>query len=265
MSNAGTKRLTVNIDGTQATASLVQQALAKATANTTVSLSAAQAFSSAEEIAILNSAGTKPFNPAYNGAQMTGAALQQILGAAGTNTAVSVNTAQAFSSAEWSQISASAGSKKFSPDFNGTQTNDSLIRQVLTAAGTNTAVSVNTAQAQGLSDLISICETAGAKQLTLDINGAQASESFVIQVINAAETNTTVSVNTAQAFGQDDIANIVEAAGSKKLSLRLNGSQTSASYINAAMANAGTNTSITLDVAHALSASNLISFVQTAG
>ncbi len=108
----------------------------------------------------------------FNGAELTADHLQQVISAAGTNTSVRVHTAQAIAISTLLSCISLAGSTKFlSLDFNGAQLTANNLQQAIAAAGANTSISVNTAQATNIDTLVSVIKS--NKKFSADFNGAQ--------------------------------------------------------------------------------------------
>ncbi len=259
-------KLTLLFNGEQTPPDLLKQVTATAGANTTVSVSTAQAYINGKNkaVSIANAAGnTKRLALGFNGAQTTAAALKQVTTVAGSNTTVSVNAVHAHmdGSNEAVAIANIAGNtKKLALDFNGAQTAAVALKKVIAAAGTNTTVSVNAAQAyiNGKNEAAAIADIAGnIKRLALDFDGELTAAAALKEVIAAAGTRTRVSVSTAQAYidGNNEAVAIAFAAGdSKRLSMGFNGERTAAAALMQVIAAAGARTAISVDTAQVYTA-----------
>ena len=154
------KRFSADFNGAQLTANNLQQAIAAAGTNTSISVNTAQAVNIDTLLSVIRS--NKRFSANFNGAQLTANNLQQAVAAAGTNTSISVNTAQSVNIETLLSIMGTAGStKKFSASFDGEFLNTTNLKRAVSAAGSNTSVTVNDAQKVSISTLLSIVNTAG--------------------------------------------------------------------------------------------------------
>jgi predicted glycosyltransferase len=150
----------------------------------------------------------------FNGAQTILSQLQPVFSAVGVNTTIIVNTAQTWSTADLTTLERTAGNKGLGLEFNGAQSLLAQLRSVVSSAGTNTTVAINTAQTWSTADLTSLEGTAGSsKKLTLSFNGTQTILSQAQPVVTAAGTNTTVNINTIQGWSTADLVSLVTAAG----------------------------------------------------
>jgi methyl coenzyme M reductase alpha subunit len=262
-------KISLIFDGSALTSNTLQQAVAAAGSNTSISVHTAQAVNISTLLAILSSAGnTKTLNLTFNGAQLTANNLEQAVAAAGTNTSIGVNTAQAVNiSTLLSVLNTAGNTKKFSAEFNGAQLTANNLHQAVAAAGANTSISVNTAQAVNITTLLSVLNTAGAtKKFSAEFNGAQLTANNLQQAVSAAGANTSISVNTAQAVNITTLLSVINTAGAtKKFSAELNGAQLTANNLQQAVAAAGANTSISVNTAQAVNITTLLSALNTAG
>jgi hypothetical protein len=135
--------------------------------------------------------------------------------AAGARTAISVNTAQAIHiNTLLAVLSAAGNTKTFSADFNGAQLTANNLQQAVTAAGTKTAISVNTAQAVNISTLLAILSSAGdTKNFSANFNGAQLTANNLQQAVAAAGNNTTIVVNSAQSVPINVLLELINIVG----------------------------------------------------
>ncbi|ENF0686764.1 hypothetical protein ABPG11_006744, partial [Pseudomonas aeruginosa] len=142
-------KLILDFDGRLLNPSNMLEALSKAGKNTSISISNAQALNIDTLLKATTAAeNTKNLSTTFNGAELTANNLQEVINLAGSLTRVSTIAAQAINiNTLLSAISTAGNSKSFSAEFNGAQlSSDNLLRAV-NAAGTNTSISVNTAQA----------------------------------------------------------------------------------------------------------------------
>ncbi|RTR47228.1 hypothetical protein, partial [Pseudomonas aeruginosa] len=195
-------KLILDFDGRLLNPSNMLEALSKAGKNTTISISNAQALNIDTLLKATTTAeNTKNLSTTFNGAELTANNLQEVINSAGSLTRVSAIAAQAINiNILLSAISTAGNSKSFSAEFNGAQlSSDNLLRAV-NAAGTNTSISVNTAQAANITALLQTIHAAGnTKTFSAEFNGAQLTSNNIQQALDAAGTRTSISVNTAQA------------------------------------------------------------------
>lgn len=217
INDAGNSKVfAANFNGAQLTGTNLQQALTAAGTNTTIGVNNSQGINITTLLQLLSIAGnTKKFNADFNGAQLTSNNLQQAVSAAGTNVSISVNTAQAANITALLQAIQNAGStKNLSADFNGAQLTADNLQQALTAAGTKTSISVNTAQAVNITTMLQLLSIAGAnKHFSATFNGAQLTANNLQQAVSNAGANTTIIVASAQSAPIATILDIIGTAG----------------------------------------------------
>ncbi|MGU2448359.1 hypothetical protein ACSESA_10605 [Pseudomonas aeruginosa] len=100
--------------------------------------------------------------------------------------------------------------------------------KILAAAGPNTLVTLANAQSRPLAELIPVIQSAGSRHLALEIDATRASENQALQLINAAiGPNTSLSISSINSFTSQAVTNVINAGKSKKLSIHIDGSNTS--------------------------------------
>jgi hypothetical protein len=118
--------------------------------------------------------------------------------------------------------------------------------QILNAAGSNTQITLSNAQGRPIAELAPVIQSAGSRNLKLQIDGLRASESQTVEIINSSiGPNTSVEISSINSFTQQAISNVVTAAAGKKISVKVNcatASEAQAVFI----ANAVRDTSIEL-------------------
>ena len=118
--------------------------------------------------------------------------------------------------------------------------------QILSAAGSNTQITLSNAQGRPIAELAPVIQSAGSRNLKLQIDGLRASESQTVEIINSSiGPNTSVEISSINSFTQQAISNVVTAAAGKKISVKVNcatASEAQAVFI----ANAVRDTSIEL-------------------
>ncbi|MBA1180334.1 hypothetical protein G7008_07410 [Pseudomonas psychrotolerans] len=118
--------------------------------------------------------------------------------------------------------------------------------QILNAAGSNTQITLSNAQGRPIAELAPVIQSAGSRNLELQIDGLRASESQAVEIINSSiGPNTSVEISSINSFTQQAISNVVTAAAGKKISVKVNcatASEAQAVFI----ANAVRDTSIEL-------------------
>ena len=154
---------------------------------------------------------------------------------------------------------------KLSLDFNAAQTTKAKLLSVIDAAGANTSISLNTAQTWPSADLVSVIQAAGAKKFSVSLNGAQLTPAILNPSISAAGTNTSIAINTTQAYVAANGVGFIQTAGSKNLNLEFNGAQTTKVMLQSVIGAAGANTSVSLNTAQTWPTSDLVNIVQLAG
>lgn len=194
--------------------------------NTLLTVSSLSSMTSAGISSVLEQAGSKNFTAQVPGDRASVTQILDILNkTTGINTTIILGNAQAQSATSLPQIFSTAGNKKFRPDFDGSKISASLLKQMISSAGQNTVVNVNTAQALSTSDLQGVISTAGTKRLDLNLNGAQFNSGQLVATVKAATSNTFLTVNTAHATNLHDMLEAITASGKTNLTLEYNGAQ----------------------------------------
>lgn len=270
-------KLRITFNGAQASSDQMITVLSSAGTNTTVNINTAQSIPTYLLTKIIQAAGSKNLNLAFNGAQLSGnqgIQIKQALAVAGSATTVSINTAQAVQTAVIVSVIRAAGNKKMHADFNGAQLSGNpgdQLKQALAVAGANTRVSVNSAQSLQSSNLVSVFQAAGSKRFSAAFDGSKLSGNpgdQIKQALAAAGTKASISVSEAQVLATSTLVSIAQAAGSKNLSLNFIGSKFSGrpgDQLKRVLAVAGINTSVSLNSAQSMQLSVLLSIIRAAG
>lgn len=211
-----TKTFSAEFNGAQLTSNNIQQALDAAGTRTSISVNTAQAVNISTLLALINSAkDTKKFSADFNGAQLTADNLQQAISAAASGTSISVNTAQAANISILLQaINIAGNTKKFSANFNGAQLTSNNIQQALRAAGSNTSISMNSAQSANQSTLLELLDIASSsKQFQANYNGGMSNPSNLQQIVSRAGASATVFISDAQGLPIANILTLISSAG----------------------------------------------------
>ena len=204
----------------------------------------------------------------FDGSKPTSNNLQQAVAAAGVQTSIFVNVAQALNVNTLLALLNSAGdTKNFNANFNGAQLTANNLQQAVGAAGAKTTISVNTAQAVNISTLLSALNAAGnTKAFSADFNGAQLTANNLQQAVDAAGAKTAISVNTAQAVNISTLLSVLNTAGdTKNFTASFNGAQLTANNLQQAVSAAGNNTTIVVNSAQSVPINILLGLISTAG
>jgi|GEM_PF-6732921 len=129
-----------------------------------------------------------------------------------------------------SQTLASVGAKKFAITFDAPDFTVPYLKSFVASAGPNTSITLTTPQVLTTSDLLEILTLNGDRKLTLEFNGRQLSVDPVNgdklqQVVAAANTSHTISVNTMQYPPLSYILPIIQSSANTNMVLSYNGSQ----------------------------------------
>ena len=262
---AASKNLVVDFNGDQTILSLIRPLVAASGANTTVSMNTAQVWSSGDLVSLAQAGAAKKLSLTFNGDQTLPSLIQSFVSAMGANSAASMNTSQTWTSANLVSLAQAAGTKKLTTDFNGDQTILSLIQPVVTAAGANTTVSMNTAQTWTSGNLVALAQAGAAKKLSLTFNGAQTLPALIQSFISAMGANSAASMNTSQTWTSANLVSLAQAAGTKTLTVDFNGDQTILSLIQPVVSAEGTGSKVTMNTSQTWTSGNLVSLVQSAG
>lgn len=262
---AGFKNFSLDFNAAQSDLTLVKSVLAAASASTSINMNTAQAWSSSDLVSLVESASAKNLTLSFNPAQSNLALLQTVISAAPPETIFELDTLQAWSANDLVTLVQSAGTKKFSLDFNGAQSNLALIQPVITAAQANTKISLNSAQSWSMNDLTDLETAAGTKNLGLDFNGAQANLSLIQSVLEAALANTNLALNTAQSWSSSDLVTLANIAGAKNLALAFNAAQSNLPLLQSVVGAARSNTAVSMNTAQSWVLDDLTSLTRSAG
>lgn len=265
----GSKNLSVEFNGAQLVSDNLQRSVVAAGSTTSIGVKSAHASDIGTLLRALEIVGDeKRFSANFNGAQLVGNNLQQVVAASGVSSLVIVNTAQSVAINVLLQLLGLAGgSKRFAVQFNGAQLVADHLQQVVAAAGVNTNISVNTAQATNIGTLLEVFRIVGdVKSLEVEFNGAQLQPDNLQKAVGAAGAKTSVGVNTAQAVAIDALIQIIGAVGNgKAFSADFNGAQLVSNNLQRAVNVSGANTTISVGDAQAVPVSTLLDIISAAG
>lgn len=208
--------LGVEFNGAQLLEANILQAVERAGGSTGIGINSAQAMSEGTLQAVMQAAGDGThLGLSFHGGQLDDKGLLAAIEAAGTNTHIQVNTAQAMGAgALLLSISATGNTKRFSVEFNGAELPFGNLQQAVEAAGINTAISVNTAQAMDQKALHAAIEAAGdLKRLDAQFNAMQMPVESLGQLVDASGSRIALTVAAAQALPLPALLEVVQAAG----------------------------------------------------
>ncbi|HCK4821867.1 TPA: hypothetical protein N0H48_006467 [Pseudomonas aeruginosa] len=264
-----TKNLSTTFNGAELTANNLQEVINLAGSLTRVSTIAAQAININTLLSVISTAGnSKSFSAEFNGAQLSSDNLLRAVNAAGTNTSISVNTAQAVNiSTLLALINSAKDTKKFSADFNGAQLTADNLQQAISAAAAGTSISVNTAQAANISILLQVINIAGnTKKFSANFNGAQLTSNNIQQALRAAGSNTSISMNSAQSANQSTLLELLDiASSSKQFQANYNGGMSNPSNLQQIVSRAGASATVFISDAQGLPIANILTLISSAG
>ncbi|MCV6471733.1 hypothetical protein OFD54_16005, partial [Pseudomonas aeruginosa] len=102
----------------------------------------------------------------------------------------------------------------FSANFNGAQLTSNNIQQALRAAGSNTSISMNSAQSANQSTLLELLDIASSsKQFQANYNGGMSNPSNLQQIVSRAGASATVFISDAQGLPIANILTLISSAG----------------------------------------------------
>ncbi|MGA6104794.1 hypothetical protein ABS648_22215 [Pseudomonas solani] len=208
--------LGVEFNGAQLLEANILQAVERAGGSTGIGINSAQAMSEGTLQAVMQAAGDGThLGLSFHGGQLDDKGLLAAIEAAGTNTHIQVNTAQAMGAgALLLSINATGNTKRFSVEFNGAELPFGNLQQAVEAAGINTAISVNTAQAMDQKALHAAIEAAGdLKRLDAQFNAMQMPVESLGQLVDASGSRIALTVAAAQALPLPALLEVVQAAG----------------------------------------------------
>ncbi len=179
---------------------------------------------------ILEAIGSKAYNISLDGSLSSPTSIIETIGKIGENSNISLFNSRFINADAMSQILASAGAKKFAITFDAPDFTVPNLKSFIASAGPNTSITVTTSQVLMTTDLLDILTLNGGKKLTLDFNGRQLSVDPVNgdklqQVVTAANTSHTISVNTMQYPPLSYILPIIQSSAQTNMVLSYNGSQ----------------------------------------
>ncbi|MGQ7814288.1 hypothetical protein ACUTAH_01175 [Metapseudomonas furukawaii] len=100
--------------------------------------------------------------------------------------------------------------------------------KILAAAGPNTLVTLSNSQSRPLTELTPVIQSAGNRSLALEVDATRASENQTLELIKSATgKNTSLSISSINSFTRQAITNIINAGKNKKISVHIDGANTS--------------------------------------
>ncbi|WP_236426066.1 hypothetical protein, partial [Pseudomonas syringae] len=198
--------------------------------NTTLTLTSLNSLVDEAITIILEAIGSKAYNISLDGSLSSPTSIIETIGKIGENSNISLFNSRFINADAMSQILASAGAKKFAITFDAPDFTVPNLKSFIASAGPNTSITVTTSQVLMTTDLLDILTLNGGKKLTLDFNGRQLSVDPVNgdklqQVVTAANTSHTISVNTMQYPPLSYILPIIQSSAQTNMVLSYNGSQ----------------------------------------
>lgn len=232
-----------------------------------IGLGASQSFALDILLATLQAAGDQRKLTVELGGAQPVANLLQAVEAAGAQTGIAINTAHALDRDDLQALMLGAGDgKHLSLSFNGGQVDEAALPQIVAAAGTNTLVRLNTAEAVAAGRLLSTIEATGnTRHLSVEYNGVQTPAAGLVQTLEAAGISTSVSVSSAQGVDVEGLLAALGAAGqTRRLDLQFNAGQLPAADLQRLVEKAGDRCSLSINGAQALPLPALLDVMKAA-
>ncbi len=179
---------------------------------------------------VLAAIGSKTYSISLDGSLSTPTSIIETIGKIGENSNISLSNSRFINADAMSQTLASVGAKKFAITFDAPDFTVPYLKSFVASAGPNTSITLTTSQVLTTSDLLEILTLNGDRKLTLEFNGRQLSVDPVNgdklqQVVAAANTSHTISVNTMQYPPLSYILPIIQSSANNNMVLSYNGSQ----------------------------------------
>ncbi|ELQ14996.1 ISPsy24, transposase orfA [Pseudomonas syringae BRIP39023] len=179
---------------------------------------------------VLAAIGSKTYSISLDGSLSTPTSIIETIGKIGENSNISLSNSRFINADAMPQTLASVGAKKFAITFDASDFTVPYLKSFVASAGPNTSITLTTPQVLTTSDLLEILTLNGDRKLTLEFNGRQLSVDPVNgdklqQVVAAANTSHTISVNTMQYPPLSYILPIIQSSANTNMVLSYNGSQ----------------------------------------
>lgn len=219
-STAGSKALSVAMDGSTSTLAQITNVLNSATANTSLELSKAEGLGYAGIIQVIEAAQSKPLNISINAEQFTAENLKAVVQATKSNMSVTINNASAITASNLSQIVTLSGNKALAINMNGQSSTTDQLNNAVVNSKPNGSVSVDIAHAVALGVILNLINASGGTNLTLRYNGTQlvvtpTDGNYVVRALQVAKPTTSIVVQSVGVtnFNLQLMLDIINAAG----------------------------------------------------
>ncbi|MDB5980043.1 MAG: hypothetical protein JWQ69_1058 [Pseudomonas sp.] len=258
-------KLILDFNGAQLAGNNLQEAIAAAGVNTSINVNTAQAIPIGSLLTLIQTAAGKNLNIDFNGTQLNGAALLQTIIGADENTIISISSAHSAPIEILTAAFSTGGNKKLNAHFIGNQLVGDHLLQTIIAAGVNSHIRVNTAQAIPVETLLTSIRAAESKKFSATFNGAQLVGDNLTRALATASMSHRINVNTAQAIPVDSLLATIQLVGNKNFGADFNGAQLASDHLERAISVAGVNTEISVNTAQAVPINTLLTAIQIAG
>ena len=226
------KEWSVTIDGATASSASAVAAINLFTDNnTTRTMAALNALPAAGVDEVIAAIGSQKYTVTLDGKLSTPAAIIEcVRKLTGSNFEISLTNGGALSAASLSQILSAMGSRKGAFSVDVLELNPTGILSVLPSAGPNIAPSIASAHTFTTAELAEVRQLTTGKKLSLEFNGRQLGVDPVNgdklqQAVAASNTDTTITVNTAQYPPLSYLLPIIQSSGNTNLVVSYNGGQ----------------------------------------
>lgn len=223
----GNKKCTVEVNGTSSSQTQAVHLINSVTsANTSIRVSSLGAMPGSAVSAVVQALGNRAFTASIDAAVTSISSIVNVFNVtANSNAALSLDNADAIGANGILQAIQAIGNRKLSIGLNAGGVTPSNLQSIIAGAGGNIGFSVANIQNYGVNEMAAIINFAGAKALSVSLDGLSSLPIQIQQAVSAGKPTTTVSVNAANNQQLGVMLDAVNASGNTNFNAIYNSAQ----------------------------------------
>ncbi|MCL6692296.1 hypothetical protein M8R19_26765 [Pseudomonas sp. R3.Fl] len=268
ISAAGSRHLSLQIDGTKASESQAIQIINSASgSNTSINISSITSQTTQAVKNITQAGANKKLSIGIDCATASQNDVTNAISAATSRgLSFSVDSLNALTTAGVTAVFQAAQGKTFTASLDGKNTSGNKLKEVINAAnGSAASLSVVNGSYIPMSDLLSAITLAGNRSLSLEFNATLITAQNLKSLAAAATNSTSLIIDIAQGITAPNLVDIINTSGTKKLSINFSAEQATNIQMQDAVGAGTSGTYISISAAQIPQLSVMLGMISSSG
>ena len=267
ISAAGSRHLSLQIDGTKASESQAIQIINSASgSNTSINISSITSQTTQAVKNITQAGANKKLSIGIDCATASQSDVTNAISAATSRgLSFSVDSLNALTTAGATAVFQAAQGKTFTASLDGKNTSGNKLKEIINAAnGSAASLSVVNGSYIPMSDLLSAITLAGNRSLSLEFNATLITAQN-LKSLAAATNSTSLIIDIAQGITAPNLVDIINTSGTKKLSINFSAEQATNIQMQDAVSAGTSGTYISISAAQIPQLSVMLGMISSSG